>query len=268
MYQSGVGTANNIVTEFFIEKLAEVQTIYSGGTGTMLTVNDRDWTGTMTDTHSIAGYAAPTINGQNIYQNILQIAGGKENPSRDAAWLGASSGVSTIAPTSILGGLTAVRPDGYYDGNIVIQGVRAYDPNTNQWTTPDAYSGDVTDPMSQKPYMWNGNNPLAYSDPSGYNPGAIALVFDGVEGLACPECLIGTGIGLGIVILKSQHDKADKEADAGVHPAPEAGPGPEAGHSHDETRLPRDGTPGSTVTRGDGKQTRTYGPSGRAIKRH
>jgi hypothetical protein len=38
----------------------------------------------------------------------------------------------------------------------------------NQWTTPDAYSGDVHDPMSQHPYMWNSNNPVQYSDPSGY----------------------------------------------------------------------------------------------------
>ena len=61
--------------------------------------------------------------------------------------------------------------DGYYDGNIAIQGVRAYDPNMNQWTSPDAYSGDVHDPMSQHPYMWNGNNPVQYSDPTGYETG-------------------------------------------------------------------------------------------------
>lgn len=39
----------------------------------------------------------------------------------------------------------------------------------NQWTMPDAYAGDVHDPMSQKPYMWNGNNPITYADPSGYD---------------------------------------------------------------------------------------------------
>ena len=47
--------------------------------------------------------------------------------------------------------------------------MRVYDPNANQWTTPDAYAGDVHDPMSQKPYMWNNNNGMAYSDPSGYD---------------------------------------------------------------------------------------------------
>ena len=56
--------------------------------------------------------------------------------------------------------LDAKREDGYFDGTIAIQGVRAYDPSMNQWTAPDAYSGDVHDPMSQHPYMWNENNPV------------------------------------------------------------------------------------------------------------
>ncbi len=63
--------------------------------------------------------------------------------------------------------LNAQRPDGYVDGENVFQGVRAYDPDMNQWTTPDAYAGNVHDPMSQKPYLWNNNNPVSYSDYSG-----------------------------------------------------------------------------------------------------
>ncbi|HEV3086951.1 MAG TPA: putative toxin [Candidatus Elarobacter sp.] len=49
------------------------------------------------------------------------------------------------------------------------QGVRTSDLNIGQWNTPDAYVGEVRDPMSQKPYMWNRNNPYEYSDPSGYD---------------------------------------------------------------------------------------------------
>jgi hypothetical protein len=50
-----------------------------------------------------------------------------------------------------------------------IVGARAlHDAASGQWLTPDAYAGDVRDPMSQKPFMWNGNNSLLYSDPSGY----------------------------------------------------------------------------------------------------
>jgi hypothetical protein len=48
------------------------------------------------------------------------------------------------------------------------QGVRTFDTTVGQWNTPDAYAGDVHDPMSQKPYMWNRNNPYQYSDPTGY----------------------------------------------------------------------------------------------------
>src|SRR6202011_6041041 len=67
------------------------------------------------------------------------------------------------------------------------QGVRTFDPAVGQWNSPDAYAGDVHDPMSQKPFMWNRNNPYAYSDPSGYdtiyyyarNVGAGTLV-DGI----------------------------------------------------------------------------------------
>ena len=60
------------------------------------------------------------------------------------------------------------RADGYQMGDVTIQGVRAYDPSTAQWVSPDAYAGTTTDPGSQKPFMWNGNNPVAYGDPSGF----------------------------------------------------------------------------------------------------
>jgi hypothetical protein len=64
------------------------------------------------------------------------------------------------------------RLDGYNDGyGNTFQGVRSQDSNTGQWSTPDAYAGDVHDPMSQKPYMYNHNNPLEYQDPSGFDPG-------------------------------------------------------------------------------------------------
>ncbi len=46
--------------------------------------------------------------------------------------------------------------------------MRSYDSNTEQWTTPDAYKGDAHDPMSQRGYMWNANNPIANADPSGF----------------------------------------------------------------------------------------------------
>ena len=60
-------------------------------------------------------------------------------------------------------------PDGISDGVNVFQGVRSYDPVIGAWNSPDAYQGDVGDPMSQKAYMWDGNNSFIYSDPSGYD---------------------------------------------------------------------------------------------------
>jgi hypothetical protein len=62
-----------------------------------------------------------------------------------------------------------MRADGYGDSVNVFQGVRAYDPNSAQWTAPDAYAGEVHDPISQKPYMWNRSNALTYGDPSGFD---------------------------------------------------------------------------------------------------
>ncbi len=64
---------------------------------------------------------------------------------------------------------TKIALDGWTFGNNTWQGVRTYDASVGQWNTPDAYAGDVHDPMSQKPFMWNHNNPYQYSDPSGYD---------------------------------------------------------------------------------------------------
>lgn len=60
------------------------------------------------------------------------------------------------------------RIDGLTDGYDTIQGVRAYDSNVGIWTTPDVFPGDVDDPSSQKSYVWNGNDPMDYSDTTGY----------------------------------------------------------------------------------------------------
>jgi len=64
--------------------------------------------------------------------------------------------------------ISSARPDGISDGLNTFQGVRTYDPQLGSWTSPDAYAGEVHDPMSQKAYMWNRNNSFDYMDPTGY----------------------------------------------------------------------------------------------------
>jgi YD repeat-containing protein len=113
-------------------------------TWTGLTVFDRDQGGMVIDT------ATPT-------QNLFDPLDSDGSPTQNAAWM-----VPQYAPY--------YRTDGFYVGDIQINGVRAVDPAVGAWTTPDAYEGDVHDPMSQQKYMFNRNNAIDYSDPAGYWP--------------------------------------------------------------------------------------------------
>ena len=97
------------------------------------------------------------------------------------------------------GGYVAqARTDGYTYGTYTFQGVRIFDSNSSQWLSPDAYAGDAHDPMSQKPFMWNNNNPFEYSDPTGYDVGPVAAGGAGVATVACAilePCGIAEAIG-------------------------------------------------------------------------
>uniref|UniRef100_E6Q3A6 L,D-TPase catalytic domain-containing protein n=1 Tax=mine drainage metagenome TaxID=410659 RepID=E6Q3A6_9ZZZZ len=88
-------------------------------------------------------------------------------------------GTSNLVGPPINVQVSQPRADGYQIGMTTIQGVRAYDPGSAQWTTPDAYAGVVSDPMSQQSYMWNDNNPIAYGDPSGFKvKHEVVMVFN------------------------------------------------------------------------------------------
>ena len=63
-------------------------------------------------------------------------------------------------PTNVTPTFSMTRSDGYTMVGGIVQGARTYDPTSGQWLTPDAYAGNVSDPMSQKPFMWNNNNPI------------------------------------------------------------------------------------------------------------
>jgi len=83
------------------------------------------------------------------------------------------------------------RSDGYTMVGGLVQGARTYDPTSGQWLTPDAYPGNAHDPMSQKPFMWNGNNPLQYADPTGYYGTSQGLDGSGGQPLFTDSSLTG-----------------------------------------------------------------------------
>jgi YD repeat-containing protein len=117
-----------------------------------IAILDRDFSGTQVSQHNSTGYDA--WGPQDPYHIIC------------------TYGPTVAGSTSYVGVTEKISQpgsDGIYDGTNTFQGARAYDPIAQQWTAPDAYAGDVRDPMSQKPYMWNRNNPLDYVDPSGYS---------------------------------------------------------------------------------------------------
>ena len=93
-----------------------------------------------------------------------------------------------------------------------IQGVRSYDTQAGVWNTPDAYKGDVHDPMSQKPYMWNGNNPYEYSDPSGFDWHEAEVSAKALLRLIASSPFVGTLIGIGVATSHRAGDGGSAES--------------------------------------------------------
>jgi hypothetical protein len=115
-------------------------------TGSQLTVWDRDPSGMVVGEHSaagVSGWQPPSPYHTCFVPQITNAPGG--------GYIGPAGGGG--GPQA---GLSSPGSDGYFDGDIVIQGVRAYDPQLQAWTSPDEYAGDVHDPLSQKSFVWNG----------------------------------------------------------------------------------------------------------------
>ena len=134
-------------------------------------VFDRDFSGTQVSAHNSNGDDDPWEYGQ-LYSHVI----GKGAVVESGGWVNGDDLVNGNGVNSIDNLVLApTREDGYAVRGLTIQGVRSYDSNTEQWTTPDAYKGDVDDPASQRSYMWNNNNPVAYQDPSGYDTSATIV---------------------------------------------------------------------------------------------
>ena len=155
-----------------------------------LTFYDRGPGGQINYCHNVTGLGGtPTIaNGSSA--GAVAACGAPAGVSMPTSflWTDAARTISKI-PTHIVGIgqgklLGMYRGDGITDGFNTIQGVRTMDSAAGTWTTPDAYAGEVHDPASQKSYMWNGNNAVSYSDPSGYspNPPTEPLFYDDSKG--------------------------------------------------------------------------------------
>lgn len=128
-----------------------------------LTVWDRDPQGQIIGCHNGSGLGA--MHPSAFQKGALSCS--SISQSNTSFWS------PSIAPASLVGQgglLLAQKSDGLTDGANTIQGVRTFDTQAGVWNTPDVYRGNVHDPMSQKAYTWNRNNPYTYSDPSGYAP--------------------------------------------------------------------------------------------------
>jgi hypothetical protein len=127
-----------------------------------------------------------------------------------------------------------VRGDGFMVAGVQINGVRAFDPNLGAWTTPDAYEGEVHDPVSQQRYFWNRGNAVDYSDPSGYCFWDLCIA----EGIGIFEVVVAVGatVTAGAASAKVLNDaqrnyvtyKANQQANkpTTLQPGPHAGPAP------------------------------------------
>ncbi len=141
-------------------KLGLLGDITPGVNGDQIAVSDRDSNGMYVNQHNNTGFAAWSPS--HPYRESCTPGVYPNGPV--PPWSNSNSGVVVFGNYAI----SEPGTDGIYDGYDVIQGVRAYDPQTSGWTTPDAFAGFLHDPISQKPYMWNRNNPTLYSDPSGF----------------------------------------------------------------------------------------------------
>ena len=145
---------------------------YVPGASNPLTVWDRDTNGQIYGCHT--GGAASTVASSGFQQTTVACGS-------SSSFIGPQFAPNQI-PVGRGGMLLIPKSDGFSDGQNTFEGVRTYDPQSGAWTTPDAFHGDVHDPMSQKPYMWNRNNPYAYADPSGYKIEFTGDVFDQLQG--------------------------------------------------------------------------------------
>lgn len=117
-------------------------------------VQDRDWTGSIASSHDYrtqnAIYEYGPWNSTAVVPDVTKdrVCHTKIGCSAVYAAPGSCKDGSSPCQPQLALWLTAPRLDGWADGPNIFQGVRTFDPTMAQWTTPDAYAGDVHDPVS------------------------------------------------------------------------------------------------------------------------
>ena len=197
-----------------------------------LTVWDRDYANTKVSDHNATGYDGWSVAaGAHPSGGVLARMSSTEPIERYAT--PSYQGAPVIAPY--------VHPDGFEGYFGTVQGVRVSN-DLGVWTSPDAYAGDVHDPMSQKPYMWNRNNPYEYSDPSGYQAQAAAQGCNAQCMVTITEVLAigGPGVLLIAAVLSIPGDSGPRDSTNA--------------NSFRGNSLPATGPPGGAIRRGDSVQ--------------
>ena len=70
-------------------------------------------------------------------------------------------------------------------------------------TSRRAVYADIRDPMSRKPFVWDRNNPIGYSDPSGYCPICVVVAVPVVEiGVGDALLALGAGVAGGALVTQ------------------------------------------------------------------
>ncbi len=152
--------ANGVVQDILFDKTANM----TPASYNAFTFFDRDFTGAVASAHNATGYSGvgyPLSDQPSCFAGT-GYSGGQANFQMGGTCY-AISGSSAVQPLPFFW-----RTDGYFDGYTVMQGARSYDGYAHQWTSTDAYSGNLMDPMSEQPYVWNGNDPTSYVDPTGF----------------------------------------------------------------------------------------------------
>lgn len=203
-----------------------------------LTVHSRDYSGVAAVSYNQNGFSDWSA-GTTVYNTK-----GYEVTSGD--WSATSNWTD---PNPII---STPRTDGYAVArDLRIQGTRLYSPTMQQWTTPDAYAGEVHDPMSQKPYMWNRDNPVAYEDPSGY------CAEDACVGEGAAAALLWVGLGaIAAAASATHHDDIANVARDAQHAVSStvASAANAIANAFRGNTLPAQGPPNGAARRGDSVQ--------------